>query len=285
MKKLAVLFLAAGIAAGFLGCSKSSPTSNTVTVHDTTYVAQAKVIYAWVVRDPYIGDTRAYVYGDPPPSLAQSSAQMKYGGTQVQFYYKYQWPGFIAFYDTIRPSFGINCSLFVTTNLGSSRGGGVCVPESLTMTSPREGDTLAWGNVTISWTQAQYATWYDLDVYYTAYRDTQVVGESDTSLYPTGTSVLIPQSFFTKYPSATHLLVDAVADPCTGPTPGASGNMTGEIKGVFWGSFFTWNNRRFLMGNPPLAPYTGPPPPRASREERRERLLKAFKAKFQSEAD
>jgi hypothetical protein len=296
MKKLAVLFLVAGIAAGFLGCSKSSPTSNTVTVHDTTYVNQAKIVLASIDAS-YNGFPLHYslqewvdIFSDPTANIAQSSAQIKAGGTS--FYCTWdslRMPGAIGFADTIPvPYPGIPCSLIVNTNLGSGRAGGVSIPGGYTLSTPRNGDTLAWGDLVVAWSPSQYATWYDLYIDYAAYNGMTLLGYAYTELFPTSTSTVVPLSFFRQYSGATYVSAWLYVDAWNGPSPapGGSGNVTGEFKGFFNCSFSdTSNSASFYMGSPKAPLGASPAPPRISREERRERLLKAFKAKFQSEAN
>ena len=141
---------------------------------------------------------------------------------------------------------------------------------------------------TVAWSSSQYATFYSVDVYYSAYNGSTYLGSADTSLFPTGTSAVIPQAFFRKYGSATYVSAGGDVDACNGPRPGPgeNGNITGEFKGFFFGIFSdSTSYANFYMGAPKFSSGAAPPPPRISREERRERLLKAFKAKFQSEAD
>lgn len=198
-------------------------------------------------------------------------------------------PGTIGFADTLPfPLPGISCSLIVNTNLGAGRAGGVSIPGGYTLSTPRDGDTLAWGDLAVAWTTAQYATWYDLYVSYGAYNGSTFLGNAYTELYPTNTSVVVPQSFFRQYPSATYISAYLYVVACNGPSPapGGSGNVTGEFKGVFFCDFSEANtSANFYMGSPKGSLGANPPAPRISREERRERLLKAFKAKFQTEAD
>jgi len=296
MKKLAVLFLAAGIAAGLLGCSKSSPTSTTNTVHDTTYVAQAKYIYSLISRyyaggppTRYATNEIVWIFSDPAPNHAQSSAKLLRGSTLYNIKGEMQGPGSVLFRDTFPYPYSDVDSLVVNTNLGSGRSGNVTLPGAYTLTAPRSGDTLAWGDLAVTWTSAQYANWYDLYVWYDAYNGANWLGSADTEIILSGTSALVPQAYFRKYSPATYVRASVSVEAVNGPRvgPGESGNITGEFKGVFLGFYSdSADYASIYMGSPKLPLGSSPPlPPRISEEKRREKLLQAFKEQFKIKAD
>jgi len=284
MKKLAVLLL---VAVTLFGCSKKSPTATT-TVQAKFIVAEFN-LYRWWGSSPNFYEW-VEVFSDPAPNLTQSSAQMKFGATTYQVTRdKSQWPGGVQLMDTFHfPYPGIACSLFVNTNVGNSRSGGVSAPGSYTINSPGAYDTLPWGDVALSWSQAQYATWYDLYLNYSAYNGTNHLGDADTQFIVTGTSVQIPQAFFRKYGSSTY--VDAYfslnAHAGAAPGAGAVGNLTGDIKGVFYSTFEdSGSSRWFYMGSPKLALGSVTPHPQISHEKRRQFIIRAFGLPVKAEAD
>ena len=289
MKKLAVLLLAAGIAAGLLGCSKSSPTTTTVTVAQSGWVA-ANVYLSRYSGSNLRFDEYVDIYSDPLADPALCSAQMKFGSTSfglrqaTGWGYGYGYP--ISFYDTLPCPYPVaSCSVLVTTNVGSSRAG-VSFPGSYQLTAPwPRGDTLPWGALSVAWTQAQYASWYQVVVYYSAY-DTNYIGSGDTMLFLTGTSATFPQAFFQKYPNTRYISGDAEVYAYGGPmpVPGAAGNMAGDFNGFFFSGFSdSLSSSYFYMGTP--GPIVGAQAPshRISQEKRREAILKAFGAPMKSE--
>jgi len=284
MKKLAVLLL---VAVTLFGCSKKSPTATT-TVQAKFIVAELN-LYRWWGSTPYFYEW-VEILSDPAPNVAQCSAQMKFGTTSFQLTsYKYQGPGGVGLQDTFHfPYPGIACSLFVNTNVGNSRSGGVSAPGTYTINSPPDRDTLAWGDMAISWSQAQYATWYDLSLNYYAYNGTNHLGDADTQLIATGTSALIPQAFFRKYGSSTYVEAYFSVNAHTGAAPGAGavGNLTGDIKGVFYSTFGdSGSSRYFYMGSPKLALGSATPHPQISHEKRRQFIIRAFGLPVKAEAD
>lgn len=287
MKKLEALFLAGLLGTICLGCSKSSPTSTTITKHDTTYVAQAKFIYAGIQRyyaggppRQYATEEIAWIFSDPSANLAQSYAQIKCASTQFYLTERQeQGSGSIALQDTLPiPYPGIPCSLIVSTNLGSGRAGGVSIPGDFTLNTPRSRDTLAWGDLVASWSSAQYATYYYLYIFYNAYNGTTWLGWCESDTFTTGTSIVIPEAVFRKFGSATYLSASIDVDACNGAKPGSgeSGNITGEFKGVFFSMFSdTTSYVSFYMGAPKSL-LNIRPMPRISKEEMMKRLFRTF---------
>lgn len=287
MKTVVAGFLAVLLGALFFGCSKSSPSATTITKHDTTYVSQAKVIYSGISRyyaggppAHYATEEIAWIWSDPAANLAQSYAQIKSVNTQFNLTKKQeQGPGMIALQDTLPvPWPGIPCSLIVSTNSGSGRAGNVSISGTFTLNTPRNGDTLAWGDVVASWSPAQYATYYYLYVSYNAYNGTTWLGWADTDTFTTGSSIVIPQAFFRKFGSATYLDANIDVDACNGakPGPGESGNINGEFKGVFFSmSSDITSCVSFYMGSPKSL-LDIRPMPRISKVEMMKRLFRTF---------
>jgi len=277
MKKLGVFCVVLLATVALFGCSKKSPTATTV--------VQGRMIFASFSHYTGGGSAPYYykdvsIYTDPTPDSAKCSAQMNFGSTQFQLQRKWQYIGEVDLSDTLPFPFPSACSLFVTTNLGTAKGGGVSSPGSFDITWPLERDTLPWGNLTVSWTQAQNASWYEFNLYYSAYDTTHWLGSGDTTLYPTGTSVTLPQAFFQRYPSATYVSVSIWAGAYSGPAPGAgtSGNVSGDFKGFLVGEGHDHdrNDRYFYMGTPRLAPGLAHQPPEIDAATRRQRLLRAY---------
>ena len=284
MKKLVVLLL---VASALFGCSKKeNPTATTI---QAKFILAELALYRWGGSNPYQYEW-VQIFSDPAPNLSQCSAQMKFGTTTFPLtWYKSQMPGGVQLGDTFHfPYPGIACSLFVNTNVGNSRSGGVSAPGSYTINSPATGDTLPWGDVALSWSQAQYATWYDLSLSYSAYNGTNYLGDADTQLVTTGTAVSIPQAFFRKFSSSTYVSASFQLYAHAGAVPGAGavGNLTGDIKGFFYSTLQdSISSRWFYMGSPKLGPGAATPHPQISQEKRRQFIIRAFGLPVKAEAD
>lgn len=275
MKKLAFILVLTPL---LWGCSKKSPTTVTNTVY------QSKLIIASIfLRNPgqeYFFE-QVDIYSDPTPDPGQCMAVVKAGGSSFTLPQAFYSTGLVSFNDTARlPYPGIPCSLIVTTVLGSSRGGGISIPGSYSLITPSRGDTLPWGDVTVSWNLAPYATWYELHVSYTAYMGGIMLGNADTLIVATGSSTKVPHAFFRKYQSANNLVgwVQLCAHDGAIGSPGGIGNLTGDIKGFFYTTFEdtgTSYSRDFRMGSPKSFLKVALPP-LIPEEKRRQYLLRAF---------
>jgi len=264
MKKLLIFFIFVLL---LWGCSKKSPT--TVIVVQSRFIAaeitqQFGYVYEWVG-----------VYSDPAPFLAGSSAYLKWAGDTFLIPQKKQTlKGIELSGNAFIPYPSTNCSLYVSTNLGDSRGGGVNMPGNYTIIEPAEHDTLPWGTVRVSWTPAVYATWYELRVYYLTDSTTL-----DTTLFLRDTTISFPESFFRRRPGITWAQVTLYLTAHGGAAaePGAVGNMAGDFKGFFYSTYQDprSNYYHFHVGSPKLDPMVGPLP-RVTEERRRQAILRAF---------
>jgi hypothetical protein len=272
MKKLAFIFVLVPLVCG---CSKKTVTN---TVYQSKLVL-ASINYSLWPSPPGQFWGEVDFYSDPAPDPGRCSVQIKAGSTQLQFSDPYYIPGGISYYGTDSlPYSGTPCSLSVATNLGSSQGV-VSIPGSYSLVStPAQYDTVPWGDVDVSWTSAQNASWYELDVSYGAWMGGIYLGNADTVLIATGTSMRIPRVFFSKYMSASYAWVYFTLGAHDGAlkTPGAAGNLTGDIKGFYYSTFVdTSATRSFYMGTP-KGLQGAVPPPQISEEKRRQAILRAF---------
>lgn len=272
------LFLAPLLLIGAGGCSKKSPTTTVTTV------VQTKVIAAEFTRQGSGGSyADVSVFSDPAPNAVQCSARTVVAGGHYTLSRPMQKPAAVHWYDyTPFPYPATDCSLYVATNLGSSAGGGVSMPGSYSFLVPLEYDTLPWGDVRVSWTRSLYAAWYDLDLSCYAESANIYFGGMDTTLILSDTTVLVPLAFFRKYPRATSVRasISVVAHGGPMPIPGGSGNMVGDIKGVFYSSYYDYGGRyrNFFMGTPWPNRATTPAPQdsRGPGERRKQAILRAF---------
>lgn len=272
MKKLAIILVLVPL---LWGCSQKTVTN---TVYQSKIVL-ASINYSLSPPPPGRFWEEVDFYSDPAPDPGRCSVQIKARDTQLQFSNPRYFQGGISYYETDSlPYPGTPCSLSVATNLGSSQSV-VSIPGPYSLVSPpSQNDTVPWGDVDISWTPAQHASWYELDVGYSANRGGIYLGSADTVLIATGTSIRIPHAFFSKYMSASFAEVSFELGAHDGAltTPGAAGNLTGDIKGFYYSTFVDSNAiRSFLMGTPKS--FQGAvPPPQISEEKRRQAILRAF---------
>jgi hypothetical protein len=258
MKKLAFILLAVPL---LWNCSKKSPTT-----------AQSKTIFAEIynkgasveISAPVIDSTRA-------------TARVIFGNVQITLREKTENNGRMTFSDTFPISVaGSRCSLEVNTLIGSSRGA-VWVPNDVTFRRPLRGETLPWGDNAFIWSRSVNATWYEADIFYSAYDSNDYkIADIDTQLVVLDTVSVIPAAFFRKFSWVAYLSGCASVRPFSGPRPGEVENMNGDIRGFLLGSgngdgLYT----SFLVGTPPPI-FKGVQPPRKDRGERRRFMLRAF---------
>ncbi len=268
------LFLAASL---LTGCSKKSPTT-------VTTVVQHKFITAEFLRSYWRGSyENVAVLSDPAPSAAQCTARAVVAGIPFTLAHKEQKPTGVSWNDYYSfPYPATDCSLYVVSNVGSSRGGGVNMPGSYSFLVPIPYDTLPWGDVRVSWTRSLYAAWYDLDLSCYAESAYLYLGGMDTTLILSDTTVLVPLAFFRKYPRATSVEATISLNAHGGPmpAPGGSGNMLGDIRGFFYSTYEDPGGyyRRFCIGSPWPNRETvpAPPAPQDSKERRKQAILRAF---------
>jgi hypothetical protein len=228
---------------------------------------------------PYPFRESVFVVSDSIFDIGRCSAQMKFGNSLFQLSDKQQFPGRVLFSDTIHfPYPGVPCSLLVSTNLGASEGGGVSIPGDYRMTVPKMNDTLPRSaDVLICWVAAQNATWYDLYVYCFAESSHRAIGFSDTTLILTGTSVVLTNAFFQKFPSAQYEDVYARVTAHGGAVPGVGrNNMVGDIKGFFYSTFLDTGSYRYFYVDTPRYMEERKPAILISTEKRHQAILRAF---------
>jgi hypothetical protein len=199
-----------------------------------------------------------------------------YFGSQA-FWLSKKWvqPGGLEVRDSIFfPYPGVACSLLVSIGADTSRGGGVSLPGSYKINAPGQGDTMAVGDVTISWSPAQFATWYDLSLHYHAVN----VGEGDTVVILSSPSVVIPLSFFQRDSTTRFWVIQISVQAHGGDVPGVgkSGSLIGKTKGVFYSTFVdTGASRQFYMGHF-RAEVKKVQPGQSNEAKRRQAILRAF---------
>ena len=270
MKKYALILLAIPL---LVGCSKKSPTA--VTTVKTGFVVAEVYHNGW----GQVTQT-ADIYSDPVAVASQCSAYIRWGYRTYPLTERLQQPTGVRLSGTSPlPTPVTDCSLYVVTNLGSSRGGGVNMPGSYSYISPAPYDTLSWGDVGVFWTRSAYATWYEIELYYTADSAGQYLGTVDSVFFLADTSLVLSQTFFKRYPGTTWAAVTGYLFAHGGnlPGPGARGNMVGDFGGFFYSTYVQpgYNTLRFYIGTP--WPATEPPVPhRMTEERRREMLLRAL---------
>jgi len=265
MKKLVLILLAVPL---LWGCSKKSPTT-----------VQSKMIFgefSW-------WRATAEILGEPTPDPAYTSARARYDTVQFKLSQIEVDPGRIFLQGSMigYPPAGTLCSLVVSSNLGGSRGA-VVKPGSSWFKLPISGDTLPWGDVQLSWTASEGASWFELQAHCSA-SDTlgRYLGSADTALVVYDTLAVIPAGFFQRYPAAPYVYVSAQIYPHTGANPGwQTGNMIGEIRGFLIGTGGD-GYVSFHVGTPPpglglLNPGAIPHGPLVSEDRRRAFLLRAF---------
>jgi hypothetical protein len=264
MKKLALIFLAVPL---LWGCSKRSPTTT----------VQSKMIFGEISW----WRATAEILAEPTPDPAYTSARARYDTVQFRLSQIEADPGRIVLQSdlVVSPPTGTLCSLVVSSNLGGSRGA-VILPGPSWFTRPRDGDTLPRGDVQLSWTPSEGASWFEVQVGCYGY-DTlgRWLGYADTVLVVYDTLAVIPAGFL--HPASLDVSVYAVTYPHTGSKPGwQTGNMIGEVRGFLIG---TGGNGYvfFHVGTPPPGPElwnpgAKPPGPLVSGDRRRAFLLRAF---------
>jgi hypothetical protein len=266
MKKLAFILLAALL---LVGCSKKSPT--TVPTIKSGFVI-AEVLHTGWGQCSQMAD----IYSDPVAAASQCSAYIRWGYRTYPLTERLQLPTGVRLSGTAQlPTPVTDCSLYVVTNLGYSRGGGVNMPGSYSYISPAPYDTLPWGNVGVFWTRSAYATWYEIELYYTADSASRYLGTVDSVFFLSDTSLILPQAFFKRYPGTTWAAVTCYLYAHGGnlPGPGARGNMSGDFGGFFYSTYAHpgYYTLRFFIGTP--RPAAEPPVPTRMTEERRRKML------------
>jgi hypothetical protein len=264
VKKYALILLAVPL---LWGCSKKSPTTT----------VQPKMIIGEISWEPV-----AEVIAEPTPDPAFTSARVHCDTVRLNLSLFEMDPGRIVLRGrmTSDPLAGTICSLVVSSNLGGSRGA-VVMPGSFQVNKPHDQDTLPFGDVVISWTPSEGASWFELQVSCGGY-DTlgRNLGWADTALAVYDTITVIPVGFLKRYPAARYLYVWAQIYSHTGSKPGwQTGNMVGEIRGFLIGTE-TCSTLLFWVGTPPPGGFLNPeailPGPLVSEDRRRAFLRRAF---------
>ncbi len=259
MKKLAFILLAVPL---LWGCSKKTVTT---VVHSKAAFAEIKPLWANVdiISVPAIDPSaaRASVWARNVPHDLKVVKTARFG--KLEFWGNWQ-----------DPATGIPCSLVVSTPLGTSRGT-VVIPRDVTILSPIQSDTLAWGDVTIVWYCPDQPVWYEMTFDYTAYdTNRHQMGYADTQLVTRDTLAVIPAGFLRRYPTAPYIYGHGGVYAHTGPYPGEADNFSGDIRGYLIGT--DWGDGiGFYMGTPLLG-LGSAPAPRIADEKRREYLRRLY---------
>lgn len=270
MKKLAFILV---LVPPLWGCSKKSPT--VVTTVKTGFVV-AEVYHTGWGQCSQMAD----IYSDPVAAASQCSAYIRWGDRTYPLTERLQQPTGVRLSGTSQlPSPVTGCSLYVATNVGASRGGGVNMPGSYSYISPEPYDTLPWGDAVVVWTRSAYATWYEIELNYIADSSSRYLGTVDSVFFLADTSLVVPQAFFKRYPGTTWAMVTGYLWAHGGylPGPGACGNMSGDFGGFFYSTYLHpgYNTLRFFIGTP--RPGAKPSfPSRMTEERRRKMLLRAL---------
>jgi len=259
----------------FHACSKKSPTSNAVL--SKFIVAEFEVYQQYMSYFRFTEQVE--VYSDPAPDLTRCSVQMKFGDISLYPAKKEQRVGGVQWNDTLHfPYPGVDCSLYVNTDVGLTRGGNVSTPGGYRITTPTYYDSMPLGDVRISWSKAQGGSWYDLYLSFTANGSQGYLGDGDTILILAETTAVIPLGFFAKYGPPTFVYAFAQLNAHNGAMPGPGGvaNLSGDIKGVFFSTFSDTGGRRFfrMFGSQPQLSL--PLPREISEAQRRLAILRAF---------
>jgi len=216
---------------------------DTTSVHDTT---QQNFVSCML----YLWGSEACLFSNPLTDPDSVDARKEWSGDTIIFPIKLTYPDHIELKDN---SNNIACTTYtikVTSNLGNAEGN-ICIPGSISMTLPSNGDTLPIGDVTVSWTTGQKADFYWVSGYMISY-DSLGSGfeltDIDTFLF--AVSFVIPSTFF-NIDNAKYHYVYLDVYPYSGslPVPGTSGNMTGTLNG-FLNALGNGGSVYFYVGTP-----------------------------------
>jgi hypothetical protein len=227
MKKYALILSVVFL---FIGCSKEK---NPVSIIDTFYVNNPKVFYCWLKAPTQNG----ILYSDPIVDPSSTSVTMSWG-TQSQTLFSYLSNGQMYFYSGCVHYFD-DTTVTVTIIADSDTGSGcIQVPSGTSLLTPAEYDTIPVENINCTWTKAQRADWYKLNVYYNVI-DTLGYYYGSTNFIDTflvDTIFTIPLSYYSSS-IAQYYQFQILVEPYAGPlySPNGVGNISGKIKGFIYG--------------------------------------------------
>jgi len=231
------------------GC-KTKTVYDTTYIHDTITINKNSIFLCWLYGAWQEG--QGILISDPIADTALSHLKIEWGDTSSLFLYKFIYPGYIGFYDELYLSASTNYKLTLTSNIGSSQGT-IKMPDSTTITQPYDWQVIPLGqNITCMWTDAGsscYEVYYYIDGY-DSYG--YWVGGIYKDIFVSTNSLTLPAGLF-NIAGAVRYDVDFYVDPFAGPlpSPGASGNMTGTIKG-FLIAYGEGDDVYFYVGSSPL---------------------------------
>lgn len=194
-----------------------------------------KPVNAWVMGFITIYPWQyAYLISDPVEDPAKCDAILKWGQNQKIFEIKDKILTGIEFWDTL-----ISCNpntqytLEINSQTFGKSSGNVIIPSGTQIVNPDWEDTLPIGNVQISWTTAQNATFYCLYISIDAYDETgEWIDDEYIDTFITSTSFTIPSSYF-QVEGAAYYIVYCDVFPYSGKLYEA--NMSGNFKGYLFG--------------------------------------------------
>jgi len=132
--------------------------------------------------------------------------------------------------------------------------GTVTMPERTSIIEPTNNDTLSPEEfVTVTWSTAGGADWYQVVYFLNAYDSTNsVLYWNNKTEYMESTSITIPAELF-DIPDAVYYSVEVKVCPCSGtmPVSGEIGNMSGSINGFLVAVNFILDPQiEFYVGEP-----------------------------------
>ncbi|MEO0141374.1 MAG: hypothetical protein ABIM88_07515 [candidate division WOR-3 bacterium] len=170
---------------------------------------------------------------------------------------------------------GYIAQLAVESNVGGSEGT-LNMPDTLSFVSHPDSDTVAVADLSVSWTKANDADFYDFWVGIIGYTPSGTkLGERYIYFFTKDTSYTLPRDsiVFSGNYGYSEILFDI--DPCAGvmPEPGARTNMTGDIRGNFY-LINTASPTLFLYAGTPAKAQSKGFAPRESFQNRVEEYLR-----------
>ena len=211
---------------------------DTMVVHDTTSAQDTTVVHDTTTQNIvlcslYKDDTsHVKLISNPTPDPNSVDAKKEWGGNSITFSNKRVFPGYVDLYDGRKNTPNTTYTIKVTSNIGNAQGS-VVIPDSTHITQPQNYVTLPIGDVTVSWATSHGADFYWFSALIRAYDNSyNVIQKEDIDTFLTTVSYDIPASHF-HVSGAAFYEVDVDVFPEAGiyPTPGATGNMTGSLKG------------------------------------------------------
>lgn len=196
----------------------------------------------------------AMLASDPIADPDRSELEISWGDSSRVFSEEYVYPGYIGFDDPHWLTPETAYAVQLTSNVGGCEGT-IVLPGAVGITRPSWRDTLPLGvDVQCVWTPAEGADGYRVLYYADGYDSSGhyigSCGEYDDFIWVRTVSLVIAASFF-DLPGAAYYEVYLDVFPMAGPAPepGASGNMSGSVRGFLVG-YGTGDFMLFYVGVP-----------------------------------